>query len=81
MAKLDQKRYLLEVQKLKSDTKELLTQLEIRQRQVKRFKSMLSRKVISQNQYDSELILLSKNQSDYVRSKILLEKADIQLQF
>ena len=29
LAKLDQKRYLLEVEKLKSDTKELLTQLEI----------------------------------------------------
>ena len=81
LAKLDQKRYLLEVQKLKSDTKELLTQLEIRQRQLKRFKSMLSRKVISQNQYDNELILLSKNQSDYVRSKILLEKAEEDLSY
>jgi membrane fusion protein (multidrug efflux system) len=81
LAKLDQKRYLLEVEKLKSDTRELLTQLEIRQRQVKRFKSMLSRKVISQNQYDNELILLSKNQSDYVRSKILLEKAEEDLSY
>ena len=81
LAKLDQKRYLLEVEKLKSDTRELLTQLEIRQRQVKRFKSMLYRKVISQNQYDNELILLSKNQSDYVRSKILLEKAEEDLSF
>jgi len=76
LAKLDQKRYLLEIEKLKSETKELLTQLGIRQRQVKRFKSMLSRKVISQNEYDNELILLSKNQSDYIRSKILLEKAE-----
>ena len=81
LAKLDQRRYLLEVEKLKSDTRELLTQLEIRQRQVKRFKSMLSRKVISQNQYDNELILLSKNQSDYVRSKILLEKAEEDLSY
>ncbi len=81
LAKLDQKRYLLEVEKLKSDTRELLTQLEIRQRQVKRFKSMLSRKVISQNQYDNELILLSKNQSDYVRSKILLQKAEEDLSY
>ena len=81
LAKLDQKRYLLEVEKLKSDSRELLTQLEIRQRQVKRFKSMLSRKVISQNQYDNELILLSKNQSDYVRSKILLEKAEEDLSY
>jgi len=81
LAKLDQKRYLLEVEKLKSDTRELLTQLEIRQRQVKRFKSMLSRKVISQSQYDNELILLSKNQSDYVRSKILLEKAEEDLSY
>lgn len=81
LAKLDQKRYLLEIEKLKSETKELLTQLGIRQRQVKRFKSMLSRKVISQNKYDNELILLSKNQSDYVRSKILLEKAEEDLAY
>jgi len=81
LAKLDQKRYLLEIEKLKSETKELLTQLGIRQRQVKRFKSMLSRKVISQNKYDNELILLSKNQSDYVRSKILLEKAEEDLTY
>ncbi len=36
---------------------------------------MLSKKVISQNKYDNELIILSKNKSDYVRSKISLEKA------
>ena len=42
---------------------------------------MLSRKVISQNKYDNELILLSKNQSDYVRSKILLEKAEEDLAY
>ena len=75
LAKLDQRRYLLEVEKLKAQTKELQNQLNIRQRQVKRFKSMLSNKVISQNKYDNELILLSKNRSDYVRSKISLEKA------
>ena len=36
---------------------------------------MLSTKVISQNKYDNELILLSKNKSDFNRSKIILEKA------
>ena len=56
-------------------TEELQNQLDIRQRQVKRFKSMLSKNVISQNEYDNELILLSKNKSDYVKSKISLEKA------
>ncbi len=81
LAKLDQKHYLLEIEKLSSETKELLTQLEIRQRQVKRFKSMLSTKVISQNEYDNELILLSKNQSDYVKSRVLLEKAKEDLSY
>ena len=75
LAKLDQRRYLLEVEKLKAQTEELQNQLDIRQRQVKRLKSMLSKKVISQNKYDNELIILSKNKSDYLRSKISLEKA------
>ena len=75
LAKLDQKRFLLEIKKLTSETQELAKQLDIRKRQVKRFKSMLARKVISQSRYDNELILLSKNQSDYSRSKINLEKA------
>lgn len=75
LAKLDQRRYLLEVKKLKAQTEELKNQLDIRQRQVKRFKSMLSKKVISQNKYDNELILLSKNRSDYIKSKISLEKS------
>ena len=74
LAKLDQKRFLLEIKKLNSETQELSKQLDIRKRQVKRYKSMLSRKVISQNKYDNELILLSKNQSDFNRSKITLEK-------
>ena len=75
LAKLDQRRYLLEVKKLKAQTEELKNQLDIRERQVKRYKSMLSNKVISQNKYDNELILLSKNKSDFNRSKIILEKA------
>ena len=75
LAKLDQKRFLLEIKKLNSETQELSKQLDIRKRQVKRYKSMLSRKVISQNKYDNELILLSKNQSDFNRSKTILEKA------
>ncbi len=75
LAKLDQKRYLLEIKKLNSETKELAKQLDIRKRQVKRYKSMLSRKVISQHKYDNELILLSKNKSSYIRSKTMLEKA------
>ena len=70
LAKLDQRRYLLEVKKLKAQTEELKNQLDIRQRQVKRFKSMLSNKVVSQNKYDNELILLSKNRSDHIKSKI-----------
>ena len=75
LAKLDQKRFLLEIKKLKFETQELATQLDIRKRQVKRYKSMLLRKVISQNKYDNELILLSKNKSDFNRSTIILEKA------
>ena len=75
LAKLNQKRYLLEIKRLNSETEELGKQLDIRKRQVKRYKSMLTRKVISQNKYDNELILLSKNNSDYIRSKTILEKA------
>ena len=75
LAKLDQKRYLLEIERLNAETKELRKQLEIRKRQVERYKSMLARKVISQNKYDNELILFSKNNSDYIKSKITLAKA------
>ena len=75
LAKLNPKRYLLEIERLNVETKELRKQLEIRKRQVKRYKSMLTRKVISQNKYDNELILFSKNNSDYIRSKTILEKA------
>ena len=75
LAKLDQRRYVLEIDKLKAQTEELQNQLDIRKRQVKRFKTMLSNKVISQNKYDNELILLSKNKSDYMMAKISLEKA------
>ena len=75
LAKLDQTRFLLEIKKLNFETQELASQLDIRKRQIKRYKSMLSTKVISQNKYDNELILLSKNKSDFNRSKIILEKA------
>ena len=75
LAKLDQTRYLLDINRLNAEKKELGKQLDIRKRQVKRYKSMLTRKVISQNKYDNELILLSKNSSDYIRSKTILEKA------
>jgi RND family efflux transporter MFP subunit len=75
LAKLDQKRYLLEIERLNAETKELRKQLEIRKRQVERYKSMLARKVISQNKYDNELILFSKNNSDYIKSKTTLAKA------
>jgi len=75
LAKLDQRRFLLEIEKLTSETKELAEQLDIRKRQVNRYKSMLKDNVVSQNQYDNELILLSKNRSDFVRSKTMLEKA------
>tara|TARA_B110000881_G_scaffold45589_1_gene37898 strand:- start:15 stop:716 length:702 start_codon:yes stop_codon:yes gene_type:complete len=36
---------------------------------------MLTKKVISQAIYDNELILLSKNKSDFIKVKIFLEKA------
>ena len=56
LAKLDQRRFLLEIEKLTSETKELAEQLNIRKRQVNRYKSMLKDNVISQNKYDNELI-------------------------
>ena len=75
LAKLDQRRYLLEIEKLTSETKELAEQLGIRKRQVNRYKTMLKNNVVSQNKYDNELILLSKNRSDYIRAKTMLERA------
>ena len=36
---------------------------------------MLKNNVVSQNKYDNELILLSKNRSDYIRAKTMLERA------
>ena len=75
LAKLDQRRFLLEIEKLTSETKELAEQLGIRKRQVNRYKTMLKNNVVSQNKYDNELILLSKNRSDYIRAKTMLERA------
>ena len=74
LAKLDQRRFLLEIEKLTSETKELAEQLGIRKRQVNRYKTMLKNNVVSQNKYDNELILLSKNRSDYIRAKTMLER-------
>ena len=39
------------------------------------YKTMLKNNVVSQNKYDNELILLSKNRSDYIRAKTMLERA------
>ena len=75
LAKLDQRRFLLDIEKLTSETKELAVQLDIRKRQVNRYKTMLKNNVVSQNKYDNELILLSKNRSDYIRAKTMLERA------
>ena len=54
LAKLDQRRFLLEIEKLTSETKELAEQLGIRKRQVNRYKTMLKNNVVSQNKYDNE---------------------------
>ena len=75
LAKLDQRRFLLEIEKLTSETKELAEQLGIRKRQVNRYKTMLKNNVVSQNKYDNELILLSKTRSDYIRAKTMLDRA------
>ncbi len=75
LAKLDQRRFLLEIEKLTSETKELAEQLSIRKRQVNRYKTMLKNNVVSQNNYDNELILLSKTRSDYIRAKTMLDRA------
>ena len=75
LAKLDQRRFLLEIEKLTSETKELAEQLSIRKRQVNRYKTMLKNNVVSQNKYDNELILLSKTRSDYIRAKTMLDRA------
>ena len=75
LAKLNPRRYNLEIERLSNEYKELAKQLSIRKKQVKRYKSMLTKKVISQAVYDNELILLSKNQTDFIKVKIYLERA------
>ena len=75
LAKLNPKRYNLEIERLSNEYKELAKQLSIRKKQVKRYKSMLIKKVISQAVYDNELILLSKNKTDFIKVKIFLERA------
>ena len=75
LAKLNPRRYNLEIERLSNEYKELAKQLSIRKKQVKRYKSMLTKKVISQAVYDNELILLSKNKTDFIKVKIFLERA------
>ena len=75
LAKLNPIRYNLEIERLSNEYRELAKQLSIRKKQVRRYKSMLSKKVISQVTYDNEQILLSKNKTDFVKVKTFLEKA------
>ena len=75
LAKLDNTKYLLEVERLSSDLVELKKQLKIRNQQLKRNKEMLNKKVISPSKYDDELIKISQNKLDLNRTKINLDKA------
>ena len=75
LARLDKTKYILEVQRLSSDLIELKKQLNIRSKQLKRNKEMLSKNVISSSKYDDELIKISQNRLDLNRTRINLEQA------
>ncbi len=72
LGKLDDKKYTLNVERLKTDVKELKKQLELRKKQLDRRKKMLEKRVISPSFYDEELIKYSKNLQEFNNSKINL---------
>jgi len=72
LGKLDEEKFLLIVQRLQADIKELTKQIELRKKQLDRNKIMLEKKVISPSVYDEELIKYSKSQQMLNNSKINL---------
>ena len=76
LGKLDEEKFLLIVQRLQADIKELTKQIELRKKQLDRNKIMLEKKVISPSVYDEELIKYSQSLQMLNNSKINLGLAE-----
>ena len=76
LGKLDQEKYILSVDKLKTDVKELKRQVTLRKKQLDRNKKMLEKNVISPSVYDEELIKYSQNLQHLNSAKINLGLAE-----
>mgnify|MGYP001271858706 FL=1 len=76
LGKLDEEKFMLIVQKLQIDIKELTKQIDLRKKQLDRNKIMLEKKVISPSVYDEELIKYSQSLQMLNNSKINLGLAE-----
>ena len=76
LGKLDEEKFILIVQRLQSDIKELTKQIDLRKKQLDRNKIMLEKKVISPSVYDEELIKYSQSLQLLNNSKINLGLAE-----
>ena len=76
LGKLDEEKFILIVQRLQSDIKELTKQIDLRKKQLDRNKIMLEKKVISPSVYDEELIKYSQSLQMLNNSKINLGLAE-----
>ena len=72
LGKLDEEKFILIVQRLQTDIKELTKQIDLRKKQLDRNKIMLEKKVISPSVYDEELIKYSQSLQMLNNSKINL---------
>ena len=76
LGKLDDEKFILIVQRLQTDIKELTKQIDLRKKQLDRNKIMLEKKVISPSVYDEELIKYSQSLQMLNNSKINLGLAE-----
>ena len=76
LGKLDEEKFILIVQRLQTDIKELTKQIDLRKKQLDRNKIMLEKKVISPSVYDEELIKYSQSLQMLNNSKINLGLAE-----
>lgn len=76
LGKLDDEKFILIVQRLQADIKELTKQIDLRKKQLDRNKIMLEKKVISPSVYDEELIKYSQSLQMLNNSKINLGLAE-----
>ena len=76
LGKLDEEKFILIVQRLQTDIKELTKQIDLRKKQLDRNKIMLEKKVISPSVYDEELTKYSQSLQMLNNSKINLGLAE-----